>query len=185
MKEPPKSWSIEDKAQIAKMIVEGLSFSKIGEAFSVTKNAVIGLVKRTPELEALNRAREAVKPAPRTEEQKKAHLAEKGRAYRAAKAKAKTAGVIMEKPKPVAQKPIQLPVRRRDELQTAGRPLSELSGFQCRWAVNDADAGQEHLLCGSRTEASSSYCTYHKAKAFGKGTFGERSALHILKKHAA
>lgn len=185
MTQTPKSWSNEDKAQIAKMIVEGLSFAKIGEAFSVTKNAVIGLVKRTPELEALNRIREQNKPAPFGRAEVRRRAAERSRQQRAAKSKAKTAGVVVENVKPKALAVFKLPVKRGAELQTVGRPLAELSAFECRWAVNDADMGQEHLFCGSRVTESSRYCAHHKAKAFGLGTPSERAALNILKKHAA
>lgn len=185
MTQIPKSWSNEDKVHVAKMIVEGLSFAKIGEAFSVSKNAVIGVVKRTPELKALNRIREQNKPAPLGRAEVRRRAAERSRQQRATKSKAKTAGVVVESEKPKAPAVFKLPIKREAELQTVGRPLAELSAFECRWAVNDADMGQEYLFCGDRITESSRYCAHHKAKAFGLGTPSERAALNILKKHAA
>ncbi|MDM8346254.1 GcrA family cell cycle regulator [Pseudochrobactrum sp. sp1633] len=187
MSEPHKSWSDEDKAQVAKMMVEGLSFSKIAGVFNVTKNAVIGLVKRNPELEAVNSKRQASKPAAKTADEIKDYRAAKAREYREAKRKAKTENAIIVKvePKQKSQKPIPFPTRRNEDFQTVGRPLVELSSFDCRWAVNDAGKGEEHLFCGSRVNIGSRYCAYHKAKAFGHGTPSERAAINILKKHAA
>lgn len=185
-----KSWSKDDIAAVAKMIREGLTFERIGAVFGVSKNAAIGIVKRTPELEDLNRGRELKRRVPLTKEEKQRKAVECSRQHRAVQAEKKAAANVLKKVEPTKQaekstSPIQLPVKRRAELQTAGRPLSVLNAFECRWAVNDADRGQEHLFCGSRNEIGSRYCSYHAAKAFGKGTFGERTALHVLKKHAA
>lgn len=184
MKAIPKTWTDEDAVQVAKLIGSGLTFEKIAEAFGVTKNAMISFVKRRPELEALNRVRTDSKK-PQTKEEKRLRAAEYRKKCSEAKAKAKTAGAIIEQPKPKPAAPIQLPVKRRDDLQAVGRPLSVIGTFECRWAVNDAERGQEHLFCGSHIEAGSRYCPYHKTKAFGTGTFGERTALQVLKKHAA
>lgn len=46
----------------------------------------------------------------------------------------------------------------------AGRTLMMLQRHQCKWAVNEAAIGEQHLFCGMPAEGS--YCEHHKARAF-------------------
>lgn len=43
------------------------------------------------------------------------------------------------------------------------RPLMLLQRNQCKWPVNDAERGQEHLFCGMASEGP--YCEQHKARS--------------------
>lgn len=50
------------------------------------------------------------------------------------------------------------------EAHLVGRPIAQMSGFQCRWPVNDAAPGETHLFCGLPTDAK--YCSHHTSRAY-------------------
>jgi len=61
-------------------------------------------------------------------------------------------------------KPAPVPIMRpaievRPEPIVVGRTLMMLQRGQCKWPVNDAAKGEEHLFCGERAEGS--YCRHH------------------------
>lgn len=45
-------------------------------------------------------------------------------------------------------------------------PLVDLDRHDCRFAVNDAAPGEEHLFCGHAIAPGSAYCPHHTARAF-------------------
>jgi hypothetical protein len=61
------------------------------------------------------------------------------------------------------------------------KPLSALSPDQCRWPVNDAAGGEQHLFCAAKAVSGNPYCAVHAARAVGKGTLGEREALRFAR----
>lgn len=64
-------------------------------------------------------------------------------------------------PKPVSRA-LPAPRVQSDESHGAGRPLMMLAARQCKWPVNEAERGQEHLFCGLPAEGS--YCAHHAAR---------------------
>ena len=43
--------------------------------------------------------------------------------------------------------------------------IRELARNECRWPVNDAADGEEHLFCGRKQVEGSSYCAAHRARS--------------------
>ncbi|TGQ95387.1 hypothetical protein EN851_07650 [Mesorhizobium sp. M8A.F.Ca.ET.208.01.1.1] len=59
-------------------------------------------------------------------------------------------------------------------------PLEALGHAQCRWPVNDAPQGGQHLFCAAPTADERSYCPHHGRRAVGSGTPAERQAPRQL-----
>ncbi|MGB3644606.1 MAG: GcrA family cell cycle regulator [Mesorhizobium sp.] len=58
-------------------------------------------------------------------------------------------------------------------------PLSELGWQDCRFAVNDAAPGEQHLFCGLPVMPGRSWCRHHLLRCIGSGTEAERRADRI------
>lgn len=63
-------------------------------------------------------------------------------------------------------------------------PLVALGARDCRFAVNDAAPGEDHLFCGHRAAPGKPYCAHHLARVTGEGTRSERNAARVLGKAA-
>lgn len=44
--------------------------------------------------------------------------------------------------------------------------FADIRPNQCRWPINDAGPGEEHLFCGVRTAFGQSYCDHHRSIAY-------------------
>lgn len=129
-------WSDTAKQEIARHWAGGLPASKIGALMGVTRNAILGLLSRNPELRGGQVRKQRVSPK---------NIA-KARAARG---------------KPQAE-PFVPEVRwvPRSGNATVGRLLAALGYGMCRWPVNDAAKGEPHLFCGAPSDGS--YCPYHR-----------------------
>lgn len=140
------TWTEEQKQRIAILLVDGKSASQIGGEIGISKGAIISLVHRNPALKAIGFAR----PATRLTGGKKQTLPRK--------------------------EPNRLPGRRGKKVATerilysnepihaAGLPLARLTAHMCRFPVNDAARGEQHLFCGS--EAEGNWCARHLARVY-------------------
>ena len=68
--------------------------------------------------------------------------------------------------------------------ETLDKRLVALGARDCRFAVNDAAPGEEHLFCGHRAAPGKPYCAHHLARVTGEGTRSERNAARVLGKAA-
>lgn len=77
----------------------------------------------------------------------------------------------------------RLPARESDSraYDAASRrlPLADLGWQDCRFAVNDAAPGAEHLFCGMPVVPGRSWCRHHLLRCIGTGTQGERDADRV------
>lgn len=48
----------------------------------------------------------------------------------------------------------------RPEPEKVGIPMSELAANMCRFAINDAEKGEEHLFCGAPSDGA--WCDRHR-----------------------
>lgn len=64
-------------------------------------------------------------------------------------------------------------------------PMSELAAGDCRWAVNHADEGEQHLFCGNSVMEGQRYCRPHFKRSIGPGTPAERRATKDLERARA
>ena len=156
------SWTDERERELARLWAEGHSASRIAKMMGgITRNAVIGKVHR---LGLKGRAAPA-NPArlklvkPKAEKKPKAQRGKKNTG------KAAFAPVYRaSKPEDIAP-PQKHHAARMAEPERAGVPIMALGACQCRWPVNDARRGEDHLFCGDKTEPGRTYCAAHKARA--------------------
>lgn len=139
------------RERVAGYLADKLSASQIGAHIGVSRNAIIGLVRRDKKLSAIGFAR---LPGRKTLEPKTV----KGRAKKKAAPhrvtpKPATIHAIFDKLSPPSR-----PVA--GEFHTVGVPMMELRPTQCRFAVNDAAKGELHLFCGKPVERKA-YCLHH------------------------
>lgn len=150
---------------IAGWLREGLSASKIQQEFSrrfrsVSRNAIIGIVHRNKVLAAIGLGGNG----PRTEKKRAATV----RHQKTAKRQALHPGNIRSKREGRAFDPGPLAVASTADLPLAASPaskiLADLSWNECRWPVNDAAIGEEHLFCAAQTSVWP-YCRHHSLRA--------------------
>lgn len=187
MANPCSSYSPEERDAIAGWLREGLSSSRVARAFIekfgryVSRNAIIGVVHRDPVLAQIGfRGR----PGPAVARTAKAG---RGAVQRLRTAKAQRAAASKPKAPPapvrvvvpeivpvtVAPDPAEiLAARAAHDRDSRRLTLAELGPFECKFAVNDAAVGEDHLFCGHPVAPDSPYCPHHTARAFN-GTVSE------------
>lgn len=133
----------------------GLIASKLG----TTRNSIVGYYNRTPELR----------------EKCPLHLQNQAKPRQPRQSR-------RQNPKPRAVPPPDMPIVYSEPPKATGMRLADLGRYQCRWAVNDAKRGEEHLFCGAD---GFPYCPNHARLSRGPGTEGERSAVRVLRKAMA
>lgn len=72
--------------------------------------------------------------------------------------------------------PMQNATARAYDAASRRLPLADLGWQDCRFAVNDAAPGAEHLFCGMPVVPGRSWCRHHLLRCIGTGTQGERDA---------
>lgn len=145
---PHSTWSQEARDNIAGMLHDGLSASQIGTYFGVSRNAIIGLVRRDKTLSEIGFAR---RPMPTNIAKTRKGKAANNLAWRMQR-KAKLRIV-----KPAIEHATFAAV------QTAGIPLMMLESHRCKWPVND---GSPFLFCGETKSADVPYCPFHSTLAY-------------------
>lgn len=138
------SWTPERIDTLTALWAEGYSASQIAAKMGgLTRNAVIGKAHRMKlggrkppsPLKGQAKARKAEKSAPAPKRIKPA----------------------------LPESPLKARLKAAREANAAARrvPVTELESRQCRYAVNEAAVGEEHLFCGAATKPGSSYCSAH------------------------
>ncbi|GAA4108661.1 GcrA family cell cycle regulator [Aminobacter aganoensis] len=180
------SYSPDEIEFIARKLRDKLSASQIANALSrergseVTRNMIIGIVHRDRTLREIGFwANPGGRPTGEAAQIKPA------KKLKPASSPRKSA-VIPLSAKVKRMEPA-VPAIRSADYDAASRhvPLADLSRFECRWAVNDAAKGEDHLFCGHPSVLDSPYCAHHALRSVGRGTEGERRADDLLRKVAA
>jgi len=157
---------------IAGWLREGLTASQITASFGrsfrpVTRNAIIGVVHRNKRLAAIG-------------------FAAQGRVGRAAGAAAKPKATPRRRlaaPSPGAPAArIRLPDAPTSPARgeagaapatpSAAKLLADLAWHECRWPVNNAAPGEQHLFCAAR-RGNGPYCHAHALRAGAGYSAGE------------
>lgn len=151
-----QKWTDEEKDRIAGFLREGLSATQISAHFGVSRNAVIGVVDRTPSLKEIGFARGSNKQR------------EKGAMRRV---------VPIKRRPPVRKTVVETPSIAEElnamevatffaEPHVAAVPLLMLSPRRCKWPVNTPEPRTDgHLFCGEGTNGNT-YCAGHMAIAY-------------------
>jgi GcrA cell cycle regulator len=153
-------WSDAETEQFKALWAEGKTDAQIGEAMGKDPRA-IGMKRLRLKL-PVNRAvrAKAVRPKkPRTQRKRKTLEGNRPNVIKGVQGAQKGATRV-EQPDTV--------LRRLKDAETANPdarrvPIEQLQAGECRWAVNDAKPGEDHLFCGAKARAGSSYCKAHQA----------------------
>lgn len=173
---PSSRYSDDERIAIEGWLLDGFSASRIAQEFIrkfqryVSRNAIIGVIHRDPALTKIGLAGKG-RPVAGTEKDGRRHNTHRVRAVAAGRAAPKASN-----PKPKAS-PIPLKASLPPEPEPfvnfaaydAGSrrlPLVDLGRHDCRFAVNDAAPGEEHLFCGQPVAPDSPYCPHHSMRAF-------------------
>lgn len=164
-------WTPEADDRVAEMLVDKWTAIQIGKAMGLSRNAIIGRVHRSKELSAIGFHK---KPGPQD--------IEKARPVRKVRPVSPT--VIAKLFAVVPAKAVYVaPIAAIVEPVTDGITLLEFTSHTCKWPINDAAKGEQHLFCGSESDGAT-YCPFHTMKSIGRGTEGERTAESVLAKAA-
>lgn len=157
-------WTEENVTKLKLLIQEGKTFSETGRALKCSRAAVSGKVKRL-----------GLQPPAK---------AERPLHYRVAMAP--------KPPKPPKVRPIyhQPPDHaqlRVVETESKGVPLIDVTG--CRYAINKADLGEEHLFCDAPKHPETPYCKAHAKIAYNPESPADRkraisSAAYVARRCA-
>ena len=129
------AWSEDEKREVERLLLEGLNTRQIGLEMGRPRNAIVGIVHRTPFL----RAAMATRLENMNKAERYSHLIKKP-----------------AKP-PVAPPPIVLPSAAYDA-QALRVSLLELRSDQCKFPVTDDHV---FLFCGHQQRQNSVYCEHH------------------------
>lgn len=154
-------WTDQIVGRLEELLRDGLTGSQIATELGTTRNAVIGKVYRTPYLNQIGLGG-GIGGRP----SKLAQAAD--RRHKARRAK--------QPPRAPRKKPVAVLTFEPVPLNLT---LTELGPRNCRWPVNDAAIGEDHLFCGKEAEECQPYCTHHARRAHGPGTESERSATRM------
>ena len=134
-------WTPEDKNRVAAMLVDGFSAGQIAARLGdVTRNAVIGVVFRDPELKKIGLQGRVRLPS--------TSAAPPIEAVRRNQPKRPAQPRFVTRPEPAAPTSLNL-------------PLADLTPGQCKWPTNDVPKGGRFLFCGHARADGSPYCAYH------------------------
>ena len=128
-----QQWTGADKAKAIKALKSGVTCAQLGEMFGMSRNAASGRVLRDKELRAIGFS---------------------------GKAGARVYSFGQAAPK-IPVKPMKFAATEFD-VASRNVPLMMLEARECRWPVNNAAPGEEHLFCG--LEADGPYCAHHAAR---------------------
>lgn len=176
MAHPNSAYSEIERAAIGGWLMDGLSASRIAREFCqkfryVSRNAIIAVIHRDADLSRIGFAAKRPGPAARSPKDGRGKV-QKVVAARVRKAAAPKIHDPNPKALPAPPKAFSLPEPKpfvNFAAYDAGSrrlPLVDLDRHDCRFAVNDAAPGEEHLFCGHAIAPGSPYCPHHTARAF-------------------
>jgi hypothetical protein len=173
---PSSRYSDDERIAIEGWLLDGFSASRIAQEFIrkfqryVSRNAIIGVIHRDPALMKIGLAGKGRPVAGSTKggrgkvQKVVAARSRKASAPKARDSKPKASPIPLKAPSPPEPKPFV-----NFAAYDAGSrrlPLVDLGRHDCRFAVNDAAPGEEHLFCGQPVAPDSPYCPHHSTRAF-------------------
>ncbi|HRI99320.1 MAG TPA: GcrA family cell cycle regulator [Hyphomonas sp.] len=144
-------WTPEIVERFKEMVAERLSSTEIAARLGISRSAASGKAHRLGV--QLMGGRGAMDGKGKSRAKTTQH-----RKNSVIKQSARVHGVIAAVPAAAAGNVERLPWS--GSAQMAGRPLDLLRANQCRFAVNDAQRGEEHLFCGAPSDGA--WCNAHR-----------------------
>jgi GcrA cell cycle regulator len=164
-------WTDEEHALLVEHARDGKSAAAIAKILGRSRSAVIGRVYRHSIKLHGNGQRGPAKPKQEAVPPKAQHL-HPGNIARKKESRAFDPGEVS----PITVAPTVFECR--------SIPLADLKPGECKWPVNDAPNGEQHLFCGNPSDTGV-YCRPHYGRSIGVGTVGERRAFRELERAAA
>lgn len=172
-------WTEQNVVLLEEWVRAGLSASQIAAKFGggITRNAVCGKVHRSKVLKALGmggsgtKSEKCSQAAARSKKQEKV-AKQNLRSGNIARKKTSRASDPGLPPPPIPA--ISSLEYEKDCLRLL---IHELGPRQCRWEINNAPLGEDHLFCGKHADEGKPYCTHHCRKAYGLGTRSEQTSI--------
>lgn len=167
-----KTWTDDRKQAVAELLREGLSAGQMSKRLGISRNAIISIIHRDKVLSEIG-LRSGVGGARNPKAASSPYKT--GRM----KTAARRSPARQSQPAPVAVVPFIEPepafiCEDVAEIETPtdslGLPLSDLNLRQCRFAVNNAAKGEQHLFCGHPVKIGSSFCEHHHRRVFVRPT---------------
>lgn len=159
------TWTEDRRRIVAKLLRDGKSASEIGTHLGVSRNAVIGIVKRDPILRDIGfeRSRGANQRS-----RSVVHLRREEGIATPAFAKRRCQKKLLSSKNPPPSDATTLPACHFPDTEPAplGLTLNALSPKQCRFGVNSPGPEEEHLFCGLPVRYGSRYCEHHHCRVF-------------------
>lgn len=162
-----KTWTDDRKQVVAELLREGLSAGQMSKRLGISRNAIISVIHRDKTLSEIG-LRAGVGGARKPKAESSPYKS--GRMKTAARSPAR-----QSQPAPVVIVPIVEPepvfvcddvVELEPTIDPLGLPLADLNLRQCRFAVNNAAKGEQHLFCGHPVKIGSSFCEHHHRRVF-------------------
>lgn len=160
------NWTQEKRDRVIALYLEGHTYRQIAQIFGVSESSISGVMGRM-------------------------RLASEGKEIKAARVKK----AIPKREKRVRRSygwqstgprntKVKIPSTAYPAPDSIGVSMTDLRAFQCRWPINDAKPGEEHLFCGAKA-FTGSYCPHHAEMSRGSGTPSEQKAISEALKIAA
>jgi len=166
-----KTWTDDRKQVVAELLREGLSAGQMSKRLGISRNAIISIIHRDKMLSEIG-LRSGVGGARKPKAESSPYKS--GRMKTAARSPAR-----QSQPAPVVVVPIVEPepvfvcdygFELEPTIDPLGLPLADLNLRQCRFAVNNAAKGEQHLFCGHPVKIGSSFCEHHHRRVFVRPT---------------
>ncbi|MEE9923106.1 MAG: hypothetical protein PBV01_24550 [Brucella anthropi] len=166
-----KTWTDDRKQVVAELLREGLSAGQMSKRLGISRNAIISVIHRDKMLSEIG-LRSGVGGARKPKAESSPYKS--GRMKTAARSPAR-----QSQPGPVVVVPIVEPepvfvcdygFELEPTIDPLGLPLADLNLRQCRFAVNNAAKGEQHLFCGHPVKIGSSFCEHHHRRVFVRPT---------------
>lgn len=151
-------WAEDEIIRVGELLAKGYSAGQIAPHLGVTRNAIVGIVGRNEKLKAIGFKR------PPGGSWRRGVTARPTQALTAAPPKPRVPKYMLPGQGRPKKAPTAAQPARKDVLTSVGQPIMALGAFQCRFEVNEAEPGDEHLFCGR--EALGSWCEHHRRLVF-------------------
>lgn len=163
-------WPDEKVEMLKRLVAEGMSYSAIGRAIGVSRNAAIGKAHRIGirTVEASAPGRKAAKPAPARRLSRKEAAEVRGMEARIA---SKTEARPPKEPPPAP-----------DQIAANPIPWTQRKVGFCAAPVGGE--GADTLYCGNKCEPDKTYCPGHSARFFVASTYSGNDLARSLRRFA-
>lgn len=166
-----KTWTDDRKQAVAELLREGLSAGQMSKRLGISRNAIISVIHRDKVLSEIglrSGTGGARKPKVASSPYKSGRMktAARSPARQSQPARVVVAPVIEPEPVFICEDVAEI----ETPIDPLGLPLADLNLRQCRFAVNNAAKGEQHLFCGHPVRSGSSFCEHHHGRVFVRPT---------------